>query len=246
VREGAQLSVKESVGGSLRKNWTKCIAASLLIHGAALFIPFPVMVTRMAGPIEVFMLEGPGSSAPSGGETKKQDSPRGKPRLEMRRPQAREEARLRPQETSTTVEQKVGPAQTVTENITVHESSTRNAPASGIGLESGAAGGSGRGNGAGERNTGFGSPSGPKFLHREIPEYPFLARKRKKEGKVILAVVIDATGRLTGAEVIEASDRMFAEASLEALKKSTFLPARRNGRPVTSRAILPIRFSLTE
>jgi len=59
-------------------------------------------------------------------------------------------------------------------------------------------------------------------------------------------VVIDATGRLTRAEVVEASDRMFAEASLEALKKSTFLPARRNGRPVTSRALLPIRFSLTE
>ncbi len=261
-----QLSVKESPEESLRIKWTKYIVASVLIHAAVFSVPIPFAVPRMTGPIEVFMLEGPGSSAPSGGETKKQDSPRGKPRPEMRRPQVRENARIWPQKTSTTVEQKAGPVQTLTENITVHEPFTRNAPASGIRLESGAAGGggreekasysggsatdaaggSGRGTGAGERDAGFGSPSGPKFLHREIPEYPFLARKRKIEGKVVLDVVIDATGRLTRAEVVEASDRMFAEASLEALKKSTFLPARRNGRPVTSRALLPIRFSLTE
>jgi protein TonB len=222
------------------------------------------MVTHPAGPIEVFMLEGSGSSASSGGGTKKQDSPRGRPHLEMHRPQAREEARLRPQETSKTLQQKAEPAQTATENITAHEFFTRSETASGIQLESGtgggqkgkasassgsaagAGGGSGRGTGAGEGDAGFGSPSGPKFLHREIPEYPFLARKRKTEGKVVLAVVIDATGRLTKAEVIEASDRTFAEASLEALRKSTFLPAIRNGQPVTSRAILPIRFSLVD
>jgi protein TonB len=81
-------------------------------------------------------------------------------------------------------------------------------------------------------------------LHREIPEIFWLEKETRR--KVVLAVVIDATGRLAKAEVIEASNEAFANASLEALKKSTFLPARRNGQPVTSRAILPIRFSLIE
>jgi len=265
VREGVRLSVKESPEESLRIKWAKYIVSSVLIHAAVFSVPIPFAVPRMTGPIEVFMLEGPGYSAPSGGVERK-DRPRGKPRLEMRRPQAREEARLRPQEASRTVEQKAKPVRTTTENITVRDPAGHNDPAGGIRLKSkaavdggreektsfsggsatGAGGGSGRGTGTGKRDAGFGSPSGPKFLHREIPEYPFLARKRKIEGKVVLAVVIDATGRLIKAEVVEASDKAFAEASLEALRKSTFLPARRNGRPVASRAILPIRFSLTE
>ncbi len=285
------MSVQESLGESLRGRWTKYIVASVLIHGAALSVPFPFMAPQMAGPIEVFILEDSGSSAPSGG-IEKQERTRGKPRLEMRRPMVRKEARILPQETSRPMEQKAEPVQTATANIIVHEPATRNDPAGGIQLESGvtagggqekkaslsggsgtgAASGSGRGigageeekgslsggsgtgtangsgqrTGAGETDAGFGTPSGPRFLHREIPEYPFLARKRKIEGKVVLSVVIDAAGRLAKAEVIEASDKAFADASLEALKRSTFLPARRNGRPVTSRAILPIRFSLTE
>lgn len=255
--------VKGDPGEGLRERWTKYIVASVMIHAAVFSIPLPFTVPRMAGPIEVFILEGPGSSAPSGG-TEKQDRSRGKPLLETRRPMAREVARI-PLEPSKPVEQKVEPVRTVTETIAVPEPVARKDSAEGIqpqsgvtvggreekasfssGSGTGTASGSGRGTGAGDVDAGFGSPSGPRFLHREIPEYPFVARKRKIEGKVVLAVVIDETGRLTKAEVIEASDRVFAEASLEAVKKSTFLPARRNGRPVASRALLPIRFSLTE
>lgn len=62
----------------------------------------------------------------------------------------------------------------------------------------------------------------------------------------MLMVVIDAAGKLTKADVVEASDQMFVRPSLDAVKKSTFLPALRNGQPVGSSALLPIRFSLTE
>lgn len=283
------MSVKESLEEILRERWTKYIVASVLIHGAVFSIPFPLVVPRMAEPIEVFLLEGPGTPAPPEG-IEKQDRPRSKPRLEMRRPMANEEVRTRPQETSRPVEQKPEPVQTAAENIAIPEPATRNdavgviqlkseatadggreekasfsggsgtgtASGSGQGTNSGetqkapflggsgtgTANDSGRENGAGETDAGFGSSSGPRFLHREIPEYPFPARKRKIEGKVVLVVVIDATGKLAKAEVIKASDEAFADASLKALKKSTFLPATRNGQPVTSRAILPIRFSL--
>jgi protein TonB len=92
----------------------------------------------------------------------------------------------------------------------------------------------------------FGSPTGPRFLQRKIPEYPFAARRRKKEGKVVLAITIDANGSLKHVEVIEASDPLFVQPSIAALKKSSFLPAIRNGTPITVKAILPIRFALSD
>jgi protein TonB len=59
-------------------------------------------------------------------------------------------------------------------------------------------------------------------------------------------VMIDAAGRLSKVNVVETSDKLFVEPSVQAVKRSTFLPARRNGQPVTSAAILPVRFSLRE
>ena len=115
----------------------------------------------------------------------------------------------------------------------------------GGGSGSGSGGGSSSGNGSGT-GAGFGTPGGPRFLHRAVPEYPFLARRRKKEGSVLLMVTIDEAGRLMKTEVVETSDQMFVGPSLEAVKKSTFLPAQRDGRPVACKALLPIRFSLTE
>jgi protein TonB len=115
----------------------------------------------------------------------------------------------------------------------------------GNGTGSGGGGGSGSGNGPGI-GAGFGTPGGPRFLHRAVPEYPFLARRRKKEGSVLLMVFIDDAGKLIKTEVVETSDQMFVGPSLDAVKKSTFLPAERDGRPVACKALLPIRFSLTE
>ncbi len=118
--------------------------------------------------------------------------------------------------------------------------------ANGIGGGTGTGGSGGQGDGGGLGGTGFGAPGGPKFLHREIPEYPMLARRRGKEGTVVLMVTIDATGNLSKVDVVQASDKMFVEPSVQAVKKSTFLPARKNGEPVTCAAILPMRFSLRE
>jgi protein TonB len=87
---------------------------------------------------------------------------------------------------------------------------------------------------------------GPKFRYRKMPEYPMAARKQKKAGSVVLAVTIDKNGDLKDIEVLEASDPLFIKPSLDALKKSSFLPANRNGTPITVKAILPIRFALQD
>jgi TonB family protein len=92
----------------------------------------------------------------------------------------------------------------------------------------------------------FGSPAGPRFLKRKMPQYPFAARKLKKEGKVVLAVTIDMNGCLRHVDVLEASDPLFVPPSIAALEKSSFLPAVRNGSPITVKAILPIRFALSD
>jgi protein TonB len=90
----------------------------------------------------------------------------------------------------------------------------------------------------------FGSTNAPQFLHREMPVYPFMARRLGKEGRVLLRLTIDENGRLLNIEVVEMAGFGFTEAAVEAVKKSTFLPAMQDGRPVISKALLPIRFSL--
>lgn len=97
---------------------------------------------------------------------------------------------------------------------------------------------------SGLREVEFGSTFGPRFLYKENPYYPLIARKLGKEGKVVLRLHIDEYGRLLNVEVVERADYGFTEAAVEAVKKSTFLPAKIEGRPVSSMAILPIRFTL--
>jgi TonB family protein len=94
--------------------------------------------------------------------------------------------------------------------------------------------------------TSFGKPDGPRFLYRELPEYPLLARRRKLEGKVLLSVSFNDQGSLMGVEVVEASNQIFIPPSIEAVKRSRFAPATRNGVPVAAKALLPIRFTLHE
>ena len=90
----------------------------------------------------------------------------------------------------------------------------------------------------------FGASVAPAFLHKEIPVYPMMARKLGREGKVVLKLTIDEKGNLLDVEVIKKADYGFTEAAVEAVKKSTFLPAKKDGNPIASRAILPIRFQL--
>ncbi|MCX8028337.1 MAG: energy transducer TonB [Thermodesulfovibrionales bacterium] len=90
----------------------------------------------------------------------------------------------------------------------------------------------------------FGSPNAPTFIHREMPVYPLIARRIGKEGRVLLRLTIDEKGKLLNVEVLEDAGYGFSEAAVEAVKKSTFSPAMRDGKPVLSKALLPIRFSL--
>ncbi len=96
------------------------------------------------------------------------------------------------------------------------------------------------------KDTGFGSDEGPRFIHMEKPFYPLMAKRLGIEGQVVLRLFIDEAGNLTHIEVVERGCCGFTESAVEAMKKSTFAPARENGKPVASSALLRVRFVLKD
>jgi len=77
------------------------------------------------------------------------------------------------------------------------------------------------------------------------PEYPYVARLRGESGRVILRVEVSASGE-AGQVLIERSSGydILDRAAFETVKRWRFLPARRNGMPVTASVRVPIRFAL--
>jgi protein TonB len=53
--------------------------------------------------------------------------------------------------------------------------------------------------------------------------------------------VVDTTGHTSGIAIKSSSDREFAEAVVDAVKQWRFTPAQRNGAPVATKVVLPVR-----
>lgn len=94
------------------------------------------------------------------------------------------------------------------------------------------------------QETTFGSATGPAFQKRVDPVYPNQARRRGKQGTVLLRLSINEAGQLTQVEILEDPGHGLSEAAVEAVRASSFTPARHNGRPVSVKATLPVRFAL--
>jgi protein TonB len=90
-----------------------------------------------------------------------------------------------------------------------------------------------------------GAMGGPQFIQRFIPKYPRIAQRLGVEGSVLLRLAIDASGKLTGVEVVTGAGNGFDEEAIQAVKRSTFAPAVQNGLPVRCLALLKIRFQLS-
>lgn len=82
----------------------------------------------------------------------------------------------------------------------------------------------------------------PKLLHRVEPEVPEASRRKGTKGNVELAAVIDEDGRVTAARIVSSNDFAFAIASLDAVMRWTYEPARRDGRPVAVRFVVKTSF----
>ena len=85
------------------------------------------------------------------------------------------------------------------------------------------------------------------YTNLQKPKYPRCCRRRQREGVVLLAVTITASGECGGIQVLQSGGcpRM-DEAAVEAVRKAHFTPARALGMPVTSTKKLKFRFRLTD
>ena len=94
--------------------------------------------------------------------------------------------------------------------------------------------------------TAFGADDGPRFKRRVRTRYPRGAVRTGRTGVVVLRLSIDAGGRLDHVDVVTSAGPDLDAAAIRAVRASSFHPARRDGKPVASRAILPNRFQLKE
>ncbi len=77
------------------------------------------------------------------------------------------------------------------------------------------------------------------------PEYPFVARNRGYQGRVVLRVDVLPNGTAGGVELTSSSgyDSLDA-AALRTVRQWRFVPARRNGQPVAAAVTVPVLFKL--
>jgi len=130
-----------------------------------------------------------------------------------------------------------------------------NGPGSGGGIGSGSGGGvgSGRGPGVGPgEGGGFGGGafrigggvSAPVPIYKVEPEYSEEARKAKFQGTVVLAIVVDETGKVTNIRVIRPLGMGLDEKAIEAVSKWRFRPGYKDGKPVPVMANVEVNFRL--
>jgi len=90
-----------------------------------------------------------------------------------------------------------------------------------------------------------GAVESPVLLSRVEPDYPEAARRAGAEGTVELEISIDASGRVTGVDVVRGLPLGLSEAAADAVRRWTYRPARTRDGPIAARKIVRIHFMLT-
>ena len=115
----------------------------------------------------------------------------------------------------------------------------------GGGVGSGSGGGAGPGDGGGIAFLpGRGGVTKPIVIHQEDPEFSDEARKAHFQGEVVVAIVVDANGRVVQPRIVKSLGLGLDEKALEAALKWTFHPGTLNGKPVPTRATISMVFHL--
>ena len=79
------------------------------------------------------------------------------------------------------------------------------------------------------------------------PRYPYLARRRSQEGRVVLRIQVSAGGDAAAVRIRQSSGyRLLDDAAVEAVKTWRFVPASRGGNPVAGSVDVPVSFKLTD
>ncbi len=94
---------------------------------------------------------------------------------------------------------------------------------------------------------GIGEVDRPARPRRPIrPHYPAVARRDGRESTVVVEAWVDDHGQVAFSSVLDSGGPEFDHAALDAIVRSTFRPARLEGRDVPSRVALRIHFALRD
>ena len=85
----------------------------------------------------------------------------------------------------------------------------------------------------------------PKYKTKVDAKYPKSAKEAEKGGKVTLQVTIDENGVPQDIVALTKLGFGLEEAAIEALKKSTFHPAMKGGKPISTQVKIPFSFAIT-
>ena len=130
-----------------------------------------------------------------------------------------------------------------------------NGTGSGGGIGAGSGGGVGIGEGAGVgqgKGGGYGGGvfrvgggvSAPRALNTPDPEYSEEARKAKFQGTVVLWLVVDQSGRPQQVKVARSLGMGLDQKAIEAVRRWTFEPAQKDGKPVAVQINVEVNFRL--
>ncbi len=81
----------------------------------------------------------------------------------------------------------------------------------------------------------------PKILNTVIPEYPKFAERAGIEGTIHLKILVNKKGLVESVKVIK-GPKIFHKPSIDAAKKTTFIPAKQYDKPVACWVIMPFKF----
>jgi TonB family protein len=119
-------------------------------------------------------------------------------------------------------------------------SSTSMGSSQGIG-----AGGSGfgaKGSGQGGEQAGY-----PDYKINPKPRYPMIARRSGYQGVVLLRVWVMENGKVGKIELERSSGyEMLDQSAIDAVKGWVFIPGKKNGVPISSWVMVPIKFQLSK
>jgi protein TonB len=86
---------------------------------------------------------------------------------------------------------------------------------------------------------------GVSYLNNPSPDYPALSRRQGEEGRVLMKVLVSASGGAEDVQIEKSSgyDRL-DNAALNAVKRWRFIPAKKNNQPLSAYVLVPVKFSL--
>ena len=86
---------------------------------------------------------------------------------------------------------------------------------------------------------------GVAYLNNPAPDYPSISRRQGEEGRVLMKVLVSASGAAEDVQIEKSSgsDRL-DNAAISAVKRWRFIPAKKNNQALSAYVLVPMKFSL--